>query len=76
MNDLLPLARRLHPRAIVRIEAGGRAEAGIWSAEVVVPGGIFRRDRRLKVAAGASPEAATAILRAMLDPRFSAQEAP
>ena len=66
-SDLLPLARRLHPRAIPRIEADGRAEAPIWSAEVVVPGGIFRRDRRLKVAAGATLEAAVERLRAMLE---------
>ena len=65
--SLLPLARRLHPRAIVRIEAGGRAEAPIWSAEAVVPGGLLRRDRRLKVAAGASMEAAVERLRVMLD---------
>ena len=67
MNDLLPLARRLHPRATVRIEAGGRADAPIWSAAVVVPGGILRPDRRLMVAAGASLEAAVERLRAMLD---------
>ena len=67
MNDLLPLARRLHPRAIVRIEAGGRAEAPIWSAAVVVRGGAFRPDRRLKAVAGPSMEAAVERLRAMLE---------
>ena len=74
MNDLLPLARRLHPRAIVRIEAGGRTEAPIWSAAVVVPGGIFRRDRRLKAVAGPSLDAAVERLRVMLE--SEAQETP
>ena len=67
MNDLLPLARRLHPKAIPRIEAGGRAEAPIWSAAVVVPYRSPRPDRRLKVATGASMDAAVERLRVMLD---------
>ena len=68
MNDLLPLARRLHPRATVRIVLAGVTESPVWTAEVVVAtAGLLVPDRRLKVAAGASLEAAVERLRAMLE---------
>ena len=68
MNDILPLARRLHPRATVRIVLAGVTGSPVWTAEVVVAtAGLLVPDRRLKVAAGASLEAAVERLREMLD---------